>query len=203
MSLYEAYEAVQDDLIAGTDEEVADIAEGDLLTADRLLRAIARVTYDRDDYIQVAEAEIDELRGGIEDAKANADAQLERLLGILERFHRAVLEKFPNRLSIKLPSGQLTSSAQQPEWEWEADGTVFRDWCLEHRPDLLADPPPPPAPKVKVVDAKAALTLPIVDEAGKEIGREYGKFVDGTEPPGVKVIERGRKFTPKPKPRPS
>jgi hypothetical protein len=201
VTLREAWDDVQDQLIAGTDAEVADIDEGDLLTADRLLRAIYRIEHDRDDYIEVAAAEMDELRVGIEDAKTNAQAQLDRLYATLERFHRAVLEKHPNRLSIKLPSGTLTSTAQQPEWEWEGDGAVFRDWCRANDHSDLLTVPQLPDPKVKVADAKAALTLPIVDADGKEIGREYGKFVDGTEPPGVKITDRGRKFTPKPKPR--
>lgn len=195
MSLGDAYEAVREELIDGVDDDhdlAVELDPKDLKGANKHLRAIARYTHDRDDFIEVAEGEIAELQRAIDEARAHAEVGILFHAAVLERFHRAILEKFPNRLSIKLPGGDLTSEAQQPEWTFLDE---FVAWCLANdREDLLLDEKPAPARAPDKKAAKAALTQPVLDDDGKEIGRELGKLADGTEVPGVTVVERGRKF---------
>jgi Bacteriophage Mu Gam like protein len=201
MSLRDSVDAVDALLIddaepdEGYEAEPPELGANDLIRADQHLRAIARITRDRDDFVEVANAEIVRLGEAIAEINAAADRQVAWHAEVLERFHRAVLSLIPQRLTIKLPHGELVSRKQQPVWTWEADGTVFRDWCVQNQRYDLLNVQPAPLPKVAVAEAKKALTQPIVDEAGREVGAEYGHFATGEIPPGVSVDLRDRSFT--------
>jgi hypothetical protein len=161
--------------------------------ANRHLRHVARIRRELADAEMVIAAELERINAWAEERRARAAREEAWHLGILEHYARACLALNPKLKTTKLPEGELRLRAQEPEWEFSDE---FRDWCLEHRPDLLHPEAPPPPRKVAAVAAKKALTVEVKDDRDRVIDRIYGYIegTDGTAPPGVKVDVRDEKF---------
>lgn len=191
MSIAEEYEALAEQLagpVEDYDDEPVQLEVRDQDGANRHLRHVARIRRELADAEEVIAAEQARLTAWAEERRARAAREEAWHLGILENYARACLALNPKLKTIKLPEGDLTLRAQDPEWAWEKDGEVFRDWCLEHHPELLHPQAPAPPRKVALVEAKKALTVTV----GKE--KVYGVFEGGEIPPGVKATVREEKF---------
>lgn len=157
--------------------------------ASRTLRRIRRIRRAAVQELGAAEAEIARLERFVEERRAHWEAMERFHVERLQRWHEAILRDAPERKTIRLPAGTLVTRAQQPEWSF--DEAVFVEWAQHHLPSVLR----PPVPRPPSIDRAAAKRL-LTRWDGRS--RQYGVVTDDGSvvlPPGVKVVERGTRFT--------
>lgn len=187
------------------DTEVV-IGADDLDQADRWLRGMRAVMRRRDRFLEVANRRRAELDARVAEVVGPMDATIARLELALAQFHAAVLARDPNATTVKLPHGELTTRGAGVDWVIE-DEEAFRTWLKVNRPALLIPQEPPQAQLdrngMKTELAEGAVVSP--KKGGQRPLDDEGRVVDpktGEVVPGLKIVAKERKFTPKPTPLP-
>lgn len=139
-------------------------------TADWALRKLARVRARAAEAADLARRERDRIT-------AWETAELERLAnegayftGLLEDWHRRVLDEEPRRKTIHLPAGDL--HARKAPDRWAFDGNAFLQWAVRAGRDEFVRTP---APEVDKAAAKKALEV----RDGAVWDPATGEVVDG------------------------
>lgn len=160
--------------------------------ATRMLWALAYAQRDLAAQEELFDAEIRRMEQRKADVTAGLRRKVESLTEALTAYHRAVRALDPKAATIHLPSGDLVSRKQQPEWATPDKGTkemgALVQWCLDH--GLTEAVVVPTAPEPYVDKAKLKKVLAAAD------GRAVS--VDGEIAPGITVTERPPAFDVKP-----
>src|SRR5688572_4255010 len=87
--------------------------------ASRMLRRLAYIRQGLVDDQEVVAREIAALTDWLAKRVEAAAREEAWVCEALRRYHLAILDLDPKRLTVKLPTGDLASNQPQPEWKWE------------------------------------------------------------------------------------
>lgn len=133
------------------DQQPATFEVTNQVTANRLLRRLARVEARATEAHEAATAEVQKVNAWLEEVTAPLMREREWLVRTLEGYARRSFEEDPTRQTFKLPNGTLSLRKATPGVE-VTDADAFRAWALDGHDELLQEekPAPPRAPdKVK------------------------------------------------------
>jgi len=166
---------------AGTSEEQrVRFTIDDEQKANWALRKIRKLTEKRKANIQLAEAEIERINTWLKEVNGDLEQSIDYFTGLLEGYHRQVLEQDPKAKTIKLPYGKLKMRAQQPEFIRDNDKLL--SWLKQsNKTDYIVVKESPDWAQLKK-------TLQVAGNA--LVDTETGEVVEGVE-----VVEREPKFS--------
>mgnify|MGYP001024516208 CR=1 FL=1 len=120
---------------AGTSEEQrGQFIIDDDQKANWALRKIRQLQEKRKANIQLAEAEIERINTWLKEVNGDLEQSIDYFTGLLEGYHRQVLEQDPKAKTIKLPYGKLKMRAQQPKFVRDDDKLLA--WMKKEWPDI-------------------------------------------------------------------
>ncbi|GIM45929.1 phage protein [Collibacillus ludicampi] len=143
------------------------------------LRKLAKIRREMAENQAIAEEEIRKFQVWLEDVNGALQKDAEYFEGLLQAYHRMVLEENPKAKSIKLPYGTLKARIQEPEYI--RDEEKLLTWTKANRPESI---------KVKESVDWSSLKKTIISTANGVAIDENGQVVEG-----VTVVERGIKFS--------
>lgn len=168
---------------AGTSEEQrGQFIIDDDQKANWALRKIRQLQEKRVANIELAENEIERINTWLKEVNGDLEQSIDYFTGLLEGYHRQVLEQDPKAKTIKLPYGKLKMRAQQPEFirdndkllAWlESKGTIGKAYI-----------------KITKSPHWGKLKERLRIAGDRMVDPETGEVV-----PGVEVVERGPKFS--------
>ena len=166
---------------AGTSEEQrGQFIIDDDQKANWALRKIRQLQEKRKANIQLAEAEIERINTWLKEVNGDLEQSIDYFTGLLEGYHRQVLEQDPKAKTIKLPYGKLKMRAQQPEFIRDNDKLL--SWLKQsNKTDYIVVKESPDWAQLKK-------TLQVAGNA--LVDTETGEVVEGVE-----VVEREPKFS--------
>ncbi len=166
---------------AGTSEEQrGQFIIDDDQKANWALRKIRQLQEKRKANIQLAEAEIERINTWLKEVNGDLEQSIDYFTGLLEGYHRQVLEQDPKAKTIKLPYGKLKMRAQQPEFIRDNDKLL--SWLKQsNKTDYIV---------VKESPDWARLKKNLQVAGNALVDPETGEVVEGVE-----VVERGPKFS--------
>lgn len=142
------------------------------------LRKLAKIQRQAAEIKATADAEVFKVKAWEQDELQKLQHDVDYFNGLLEAYHRRLVESDPDRRTIKLPGGELQIRAQQPEWR--LDEATFLSWAKANRPDLVRVKEEPDKATLKKV-AKIVEDLAVDPATGEAI-------------PGVQIIPQPAKF---------
>jgi hypothetical protein len=165
----------------------------DLDQATQWVAKVARARRLREEYVAAHSAAVARLNARLNERVSALAAQEEWYGEALAMFHKTAIAVDPEALTIPTPAGTLKSTKTQPTWEFY-DEAAFTAWAEENIPQVMAEPPPPPAPKVKKAEVKKALKAD-AEKALKVAGTSDAVLMhDEATVPGLRVLPAGRNF---------
>ena len=128
-----------DDVLAGPEPDWDDEPEPppDVKRADGMVYRLRTIGTARAREQKAAAVRAAQINDWLHRREAAHDRQEAWLRAALRRYHEAVLVLDPKRLSIALPSGELTSRAGQREWE--VNEPVALRWAFSHAAEERLD----------------------------------------------------------------
>lgn len=96
-----------------------------------VLRKVKKYMEEQEENKEAADAEIERISAWLEEENVKLQKQIDYFTGLLEEYHRAILEQDPKKKTIKLPHGELQFRKQQPKFERD-DITLVR-WLKEKK----------------------------------------------------------------------
>lgn len=150
------------------DQQPAAFEVTNQVTANRLLRRLARVEARATEAHELAAAEVQKVNAWLEEVTAPLMREREWLVRALEGYARRSFEEDPSRQTFKLPNGTLSLRKATPGVEVH-DVEAFRAWAEANADELLQEqkPAPPRAPdKVKARQALRPRGVTIDERTG-------------------------------------
>jgi phage host-nuclease inhibitor protein Gam len=147
--------------------------------ASWVLRKLAKIRKEMAENQAVAEAEIKRTKKPLEEVNGSLEKEAEYFANLLQVYHRTVLEENPKAKTIKLPFGTLKARQQQPEYVRDEEKLLA--WTKQNRPDA--------------VKVKESVDWTKLKETISNVVDGLAITEDGEVIEGVKVVERGVKFT--------
>lgn len=114
---------------AETDHRSARFVIDDEDKAEWGLRKLERIQAEFDEVKRQRDEQLDRIQSWFEECARTILRQQDFFEGLLTEFHRNELRRNPDRKTIKLPSGKLSSRRGQPRWN--VDEETFVTWAEE------------------------------------------------------------------------
>lgn len=183
----ETWDDLADDLFGPEPDYDSEPVE--LHDADAVNRTLGRLEKVRREFAEakeVADAEIERAREWLAKRREQYVREATYLETQLRAYHASIRKADPKRATIKLPNGELSSTAGSMTWKY-TDEAAFIGWALnEGRDDLVRTPERPP-PEIDKPAVKKALVKK--DESDKPVA--YGVVPETNEKPPGLVVELG------------
>jgi phage host-nuclease inhibitor protein Gam len=168
-SIPASYDELQDHLIAAT--EPAASPEGfrvhDESSADWALRVIGKHRRLLAVHEDVAKAQIEHTNEWLDDQRKRYLESTEYLVGLLEGYHRQLLDENPKAKTIRLPAGNLVAR-KAPDVVDVTDADAFVAWAEAGHDELLRVKTDPDKPKIRSALGHDAEDGVLVDPATGE-----------------------------------
>lgn len=150
MTIAESYDDLQDHLIAAA--EPASSPDGfrvhDESSAEWALRVVAKHRRRLAAHEDVAKATIEHTNEWLDGQRKRYLDSTEHLLGLLESYHRQVLDENPKARTLQLPSGTL-KARKAPDVVDVTDVDAFVAWAEAGHDELLRIKTDPDKPKIR------------------------------------------------------
>jgi phage host-nuclease inhibitor protein Gam len=143
------------------------------------LRKLAEIHREMAENQAIADKEIERIKAWLEEVNGGLQKDAEYFEGLLQAYHRKVLEENPKAKSIKLPYGTLKARKQEPDYIRDEEKLLI--WTKANRPDAV---------KVKESVDWSSLKRTIVSTENGVAVDENGQVIDG-----ITVVDRGIKFS--------
>jgi phage host-nuclease inhibitor protein Gam len=149
--------------------------------AEWAARKRAKLEAQKRENLEVAQRNIARIQGWLAQENSKLDESITFFDGLLEAWHRSILDADPKAKTIKLPSGILQLRQQQPNFIRNDEALLA--WCKTNRPEFVA---------VKESPAWAEIKKIVVVSPDGQVVTQDGEIVAG-----VVAEERGLAFSVK------